>query len=69
MSYHVLLQLWTESNIWDFPYASMDQFVLVQRWLSQLPVEVRVWAKKGKDWRSLLDEVCCFDLHARSVFT
>ena len=50
-------QLWAEDDKWGFPYASMDQFQLVQRWLAQIPVELRIWAKKNMDWRTLLDEV------------
>jgi hypothetical protein len=51
------VQLWTEQSTWGIPYGSMDQFVIIQRWLSQVPIELRIWAKKNLDWRTLLDEV------------
>ena len=50
-------QLWGLDEKWGFPYGSLDQFLLYQRWLSQLLLEVRIWAKKKMDWRTLLEEV------------
>jgi hypothetical protein len=50
-------QLWGLEEKWGFPYASLDHFLLYQRWLSQLLLEVRVWAKRRLDWRTLLEEV------------
>ncbi len=53
----VVVQLWGLEEKWGFPYASLDHFLLYQRWLSQLLLEVRVWAKRKLDWRTLLEEV------------
>ncbi len=61
------VQLWGMDEKWGFPYASLDHFLLYQRWLSQLLLEVRVWAKRKLDWRTLLEEVCALVLGGKAV--